>query len=285
MKLCEICGAIHRLEVHHIVSRGMGGSSRPEIEAASNKITICRSCHTEITEHRWNLTRNDHELLVTSVATGETVARRAYDSQFDAPAYFHRLTLLDLELDSVMSGIPYLTDEQLVELYASLRGLGKTAWKAQSAILWEAKQRSVHGDRAWEAMGRTFGIGWQYAYKLARVFETFFKGSGGDFSHQSENSSLPEVTWYVLATETNAPHFWLGYAEDQKAIDPSYSIADFKAEIRDAGARVEPDSCGTREQGKRCRWLRAYCTKLDRVVTQGECEGCDVLPSIPERLR
>ena len=33
VRLVPICGAIHHLEVHHIVSRGMGGCSRPEIEA------------------------------------------------------------------------------------------------------------------------------------------------------------------------------------------------------------------------------------------------------------
>src|SRR3989442_7732933 len=112
---CQICGAIHRLDVHHIVSRGMGGSSRPEIEADSNKITICRACHTEITEHRWKLERTDTQLVVTNVATGEVIARRLYEPTFEASAFFHNLNLLDLELEAVLPAIPYLTDEQLVE--------------------------------------------------------------------------------------------------------------------------------------------------------------------------
>ena len=134
-------------------------------------------------------------------------------------------------------------------------------------------------------MGRSFGVGWRQAYNLARVWETFFKGDNGQFCNQMQNWSLPEVTWYVVSTETEAPNFWLAHAEDRKAQDASYTIADFKEEIRIAGARAEEDPCGKRESGQKCRWLRAYCTKLDRVVHQGECEGCDVLPSIEERLR
>ena len=282
---CSICGAIHQLEVHHIVSRGMGGSSRPEIEAAENKITICRSCHTEITEHRWELRRDERQLTVTAVPTGEVLVRRLYDSSFDASAYFHRLNLVELEVDSMLPGIPYLTDDQLVELYEALRSLGRGAWKAQAAILWESKQRSVYGDKAWEAAGRSFGLGWRQAYNLAKVWDTFYKGDNGEFCNQLQNWSLPEVTWYITATETEAPHYWLAHAEDRKAQDPGYTISDFKEEIREAGARAEETPCGTRQAGKSCRWLRAYCTKLERVVRQGECEGCDVLPSIEERLR
>jgi hypothetical protein len=192
---------------------------------------------------------------------------------------------VELEVDSVLPGIPYLTDDQLVELYEALRSLGRGAWKAQAAILWESKQRSVYGDKAWEAAGRSFGLGWQHAYKLARVWDTFFKGPAGEFSHRSESWSLQEVTWYITATETEAPHYWLAHAEDRKAQDPGYTISDFKTEIR------KPAPGRRRQRAAHGRPARAaagsgpYCTKLERVVRQGECEGCDVLPSIEERLR
>jgi HNH endonuclease len=282
---CELCGSITQLEVHHINPKRMGGSRRPQIEAPENKISICRSCHIEITENRWHLERTGKSLVVTRKGTSETILRRLYNPAFDASQYFHRLTLLDLELDGLIQGIPYLTDEQLVELFGQLAGFGKTAWKARAAILWETKQRSVYGDKAWEAMGRTFSVGWRQAYNLARVWETFFKGDNGQFCNQLQNCSLEESTWYVVATETQAPHFWLAYAEDRKSFDAAYSISDFKEEIRVAGAKAEEDACPSRTDSGRCRWLRVYCTKLDRVVRQGECPGCDVLPSIQERLR
>src|SRR5690348_423646 len=88
---CAICASTRSLDVHHIVPRGMGGSSRPAIEAGSNKITICRSCHTEITEHRWNLERTERQLVVTRVDTGEIIARRLCEPGFEASAFFQNL--------------------------------------------------------------------------------------------------------------------------------------------------------------------------------------------------
>jgi hypothetical protein len=88
----------------------------------------------------------------------------------------------------------------------------------------------------------------------------------------------------VVATETQAPHYWLHYAEDQKAFNPSYSISEFKEDIRAAGAQSEEALAG-QEAGKRCRWLRVFCEKLDQIIEPGHCPGCDVLPSITEALR
>jgi hypothetical protein len=263
----------------------MGGSSRPEIEAPENKILICRTCHTEITEHRWQLTRTSTELTVVSVFTGEVLVRRRYDPGFDVSAFFQRANLLEADLHALLPGIPYLTDDQLVELFQQLRSVDKGTWKLQAAILYEARQRSVYGDRAWEAMGRSFGIGWRQAYNLARVWQTFFTNDRGEFCNQLQNSALEESTWYVVASETQMPQYWLHYAEDQKAKDPSYSISDFKDEIKLAGAGIEQDPNGTRPAGKRCQWLRVYCEKLDQVVRPGQCPGCDIYPFIEEALR
>jgi len=114
---CEICGASRSLEAHHIEPRRMGGSRRPEIEVPSNQAILCRSCHTQITEQRWRLERTDHQLLVTDVATGQVVARRLFDPDFRPSEYFHELNLLEGRLDILVQGIPYLTDDQLVDLF------------------------------------------------------------------------------------------------------------------------------------------------------------------------
>ena len=89
-----------------------------------------------------------------------------------------------------------------------------------------------------------------------------------------QSSALDEVTWYVVASETENPPFWLAYAEDRKAEFPNYTVGDFREEIRIAGARPELDAYEGEER-KRCRWLRVYCAKLDRVITPGHCPGCD----------
>ncbi len=213
----------------------------PEIEDDTNKVVLCRTCHTEITEHRWHLERTPERLTVTDVATGNLVARRHYDPGFQAPAYFARFQTMEQGLSELLFGIPYLTDEQLVELYQSVGSFDRGAWKAKAAILWEAKQRSTYGDKAWEAVGKTFGIGWRQAYNLARVWQTFFVDEEGQFCNQMQNCALDEVSWYITTAETDDPKFWLAYAEDRKAEHPFYTVADLKDEIRtgrrEAGGR------------------------------------------------
>jgi len=268
---CEICGTTRDLEVHHIEPRRMGGSRRPEVEAPSNKAVLCRFCHTQITEQRWRLERTEGQLVVTEVATGEVVARRLFNPEFRPSEYFQDLNLLEARLDALFQGIPYLSDDQLVDLFLYLRGFDQRAWKAQAAILWEAKRRSVYGDRAWEAMGSTFNIGWRQAYNLAKVWEVFFLGEEGGVCNQMQNCSLQEVTWYIVATQTNDPRFWLGYAEDQKAQSPSYSIADFKADLAIAGGAVEDEVLA---KPSPCSWLQMYCTKRGEPVSAEVCRSC-----------
>lgn len=277
--LCEICSASRQLEVHHLVPKRMGGSSRPEIEADANKVILCRSCHAKITEQRWRIERDETELSVRDVASETRVMRRLYDRDFSASTYFDQLNLLEPQLGLLLQGIPYLSDAQLVDLFAFLRSLGQSTWQIQAAVLWEAKHRSVYGDRAWEAMGQSFGIGWRQAYNLARVWETFFLGEENQFCNQLQNWPLQEVTWYIVASETEEPRFWLSYAEDRKAEQPNYSIADFRDEIDLAGAKREapPEPAAPASEGNRCHWLRVYCARLDRVVRPDACPGCDTL--------
>ncbi len=281
---CAICGALRQLEVHHIEPRRMGGSSRPEIDADANKIILCRTCHQHITEQRWRLHRTADELLVLDVITGEVLSRRRFSPAFEPGAYFHDLQLLEERLQALVRGIPYLTDDQLVELFHELRAFDQRTWMLQAAICFEAKQRSVYGDRAWEHLGKSFGVGWRQSYNLARVWETFFFGNEDEFCIRMQNSVLEEVTWYVVACETEAPHYWLAYAEDRKAEDPSYAISDFREEIKAAGARCEDDA-NPGSDGERCRWLRVYCAKLQRVVSPGRCPGCDLVPALGEAMR
>ncbi len=97
-----------------------------------------------------------------------------------------------------------------------------------------------------------------------------------------QNCSLQEITWYIVASETEAPHFWLAYGEDRKAEDPGYSVADFREEISIAGAKKD-DPQFPEGDSQRCRWLRVYCTKLRKVVRPGDCPGCDTgVPSTAE---
>lgn len=44
---CRICGAYHKLEVHHVISKAHGGTDHPD-----NLITLCRKCHKKIHEEQ-----------------------------------------------------------------------------------------------------------------------------------------------------------------------------------------------------------------------------------------
>src|SRR5438067_4296585 len=107
---CSICSARRQLEIHHIEPRRMGGSRRPEIEAEENKIVLCRTCHSQITEQRWRLERTLDRLTITDVTSGHPVARRRFDPDFRPSAYFLELQHLVSGLEQLLRGIPYLTD-------------------------------------------------------------------------------------------------------------------------------------------------------------------------------
>lgn len=44
---CELCG-LYGGDVHHRTPRGIGGSTRSEINEASNLLLLCRNCHAFI---------------------------------------------------------------------------------------------------------------------------------------------------------------------------------------------------------------------------------------------
>ena len=58
---CVRCGQGHGLSVHHRRPRGMGGTSRPEIHAMANLLTLCgdgtRGCHGWVESNRTEATR------------------------------------------------------------------------------------------------------------------------------------------------------------------------------------------------------------------------------------
>ena len=63
-------------------------------------------------------------------------------------------------------------------IYAS--SSGKRSWLVQAAILYEAQQRSVFGDRSLEAIARRFEIGLRQAQKYPLVLKVFFARSEVD---------------------------------------------------------------------------------------------------------
>ena len=42
---CEICNSAPSVDIHHIVSRGMGGVKNNRLDVIFNLMAVCRACH------------------------------------------------------------------------------------------------------------------------------------------------------------------------------------------------------------------------------------------------
>jgi hypothetical protein len=87
----------------------------------------------------------------------------------------------------------------------------------------------------------------------------------------------------VAASETNAPHTWLAYAQDRKLEDPRYSVSALRRDIR--AARLHESVWEARDarglaNGQEldrwaCPWVRIYCTRTGEPVALDACNACD----------
>ena len=180
---------------------------------------------------------------------------------------------------------------------------GKRSWMLQAAILYEAQERSIYGQRSLEAIAKTFGIGLRQAEKYALVWRTFFAGSGqGGVGNKSDEEpekqenvnidvfSLEEPSWYVVAaSETKEPEKWLAYAQDRKAEDPRYSVTALRQDILnarqfdgfnhdgDADQKLEPKVCLPTLTQRACPWIKPFCVRSGKPVAVEACGGCEFI--------
>jgi hypothetical protein len=288
MDNCAVCDTNRNLDLHHLVSRGMGGSKDLAVHGESNLITLCRTCHRNIHEGGWELHRSRDLLQVVDRRTRKEVMRRARAEDFDPSALFQLLNVMDRSLVDALSLVAYLDDDQLLELFRASRSLGRRAWMLQAAVLHEAQRRSVYGARSLEAIARRFEINARQAEKYALVWRLFFASEGPDVSDSQakrENVnvdvfSLEEPSWYIVAaTESPEPHRWLAYAQDRKAEDPRYSIGVFRSEIQQAiggsATVIERHPTNPTAFAGRivwdCPWVKPYCRRSGRPVPADEC--------------
>ena len=184
----------------------------------------------------------------------------------------------------MLPGIPYLTDEGLVELYEALRSLGGAP----------GRRRRRSSGRASSAGLRRQSLGGRGPQLRPGLAPGLQPGPGlGHLLQGRQRRILQSIAKLVPARGHLVHH---GHGDRGAALlagprrgpqGPGPGLHDQRLQGRDPGRRRPGGGDALRHAagGQSCRWLRAYCTKLERVVRQGECEGCDVLPSIEERLR
>ena len=283
---CEICGVTRNLDRHHVKFKGMGGSRDPEIHSDTNLMTICRDCHRKIHQGSWEIQRTADAVRVLNRETGEQVMRRFSDPDLDVPGLFQQLNQVEEFLSRLSQSLPYLADDQLVEAFAYALSYGKRSWLIQSAVLYEAQQRSIYGDQALEAIARRFEISLRQAQKYALAWKTFFHGGQLQENVNIDVFLLDQPSWYVVAaSETEQPQRWLAYAQDRKISDPRYSISNFRQEIRMARV-TDPVSVETLESSDQavelprlldaaCPWVKKFCVYSGKPIPLSECQDCD----------
>ena len=137
---CEICGNIRNLDRHHVIPRRMGGTKDPAIHDESNLMTLCRTCHRNLHEARWELVRTPVGIEVIDKETGDRVMRRVINPDLDVPALFQLLNLTEETLGRLHESLAFFTDDQLVAAYGYSSSFGKRSWLIQAAILYEAQR-------------------------------------------------------------------------------------------------------------------------------------------------
>ena len=285
---CEICGSIQGLDRHHVVPRRMGGTKDPAVHDESNLMTLCRQCHRNLHEARWELIRSEEGFRVVDRQTGEQVMRRLHNRGLDVASLFNLLNLTEETLGQLHEALPFFTDDQLVEAFGYASSFGKRSWLTQAAILYEAQRRSTYGEGSLEAIARRFAIGLRQAQKYSLVWKVFFAQNGSEDEEENVNIDailLDEPSWYVVAvTETTDPEQWVAYAQDRKMEDPRYSVAAFRRDIVIArftagviASKDEAGSDGDSAPSRRwaCPWVKLFCTRSGRPHPYRSCTECE----------
>ena len=264
----------------------MGGTKNPAVQDVSNLLTLCRKCHRNIHEGRWQLIRSSKGVRITDTSTGAQVMRRLQNPDLDVPSLLQLLNVAEGSLSEILEALPYFSDEQLVEAYEYAGSLGKRSWLVQAAILYEAQKRSTYGEQTLEAVARRFSIGLRQAQKYALVWKTFFGRENEEESVNIDAIMLDEPSWYVVAaTETSEPEKWLAYAQDRKAGDPRYSVAGFRRDIQIA--RLTQGAADSKEfqqsdvelpvlkNTRACPWIKLLCVRSGKPMEYRDCVDCE----------
>ena len=297
---CEICGVFKNIDRHHVIPKRMGGRKDPAVHDENNLITLCRSCHRNLHEGRWELIRSQDGISVLDKSTCDQVMRRLYKPELDTPSIFQRLNVADDSLNQLFEVMAYLSDDQLVEAFNYASNFGKRSWLVQAAVLYEAQQRSIYGKQSLEAIARRFEIGIRQAQKYALVWKVFFDREGTEENVNIDVFVLDQPSWYVIAaTETKEPEKWLAYAQDRKQEDPRYSVADFRRDVQQSNLENnghddrytdQPNAPLPSVVRRDCPWIRLVCVQSGRLLPVDDCnectfaksEKCETNPNQPE---
>jgi hypothetical protein len=225
---CLYCGATG-VEWHHVVPRAQGGVDGPQVP-------LCRNCHTRRHNEELQIRQQDGTYAFIERDTGEITIRRlvpqlaSSSSQLvnEARAIQHWLEVI------VYSG--KLKDEPtevLKTLYDDLRELKHRAWMAQAAVISEFQSRSSYGDHMAAHVAEALGCSERTVQSRGQIFREIIANP----LCEQACETLREEGFYKEAVSAGVGAVQaINLAAERKIGNPSYSVAQFREELRAPGS-------------------------------------------------
>ena len=240
-RTCYICGnefdVYNPDEVHHVKPKGGGGSELLDVDP--NKARICMFCHRRIHAGFLRFYRGDDFLLWKEEwINGQWVKQVPYGRLVPAEAVADKLDLgqqISGWLVDVQSEVATWDDEALQAQYGIAETTGALLFSLQCAIIHElADRRSVVDGRldrkvGLEATAKFLGI----AYSTARIKHAIWESVFARVPNGTTWANLSAEFFYTAYRQASRqdPITALGYAEERRLTNPTYTATQFKRDI------------------------------------------------------
>lgn len=228
---CQVCGAAvsENLEAHHIQFRSRGGGDETD-----NLVMLCHECHQKRHGERIDIFIQNNMLVVEDKQTGEIQVKPLVPQVAMTPSALvdqSRAVRDWLGLMIYAGRLREEPDEALATLYEELRHLKHRLWMAQAAIINEMQSRANYGDATAKHVAAALGCGERTVQSRGQIFREII--SKPECSQACEK--LLGESFYKEAVSTDNPIHWINYASERKVENPSYTVAQFREEIRSDG--------------------------------------------------
>ncbi len=234
MDYCEYCGKPGYVEVHHIKSRGSGGSDHP-----LNLIKLCVAHHREAQEYRI-----DKYVLVALVARRESVTPEEVCKAIGLP--------VPEEFPSPPERQPEPTLEELIQACISLKEEAEEIKWVKAQLLYAILTTGVTA--SWVASQINASASW--VRKLVKTYRAF----------PSEDMRVPEVGFemHYIAAMSPDPAGYLA-----RAADEGLSTRQLRKLIKEETASDEMKSIIEEEEEKEMREARRVLMDAEEVISKG----------------
>ncbi len=225
---CVVCGSTENLEQHHVIPRSQGGGEE------GNLVMLCRECHRKRHAGLIDISLHDNMLVVKDKQTGEIRTRPIVPQVATGPSELvdqARAVQNWLGLMVYADRLRQESDEALAALYDELRTLKHRLWMAQAAVIAEMQTRANYGDGAAKHIASALGCSERTVQSRGQIYREIIAKPE---CAQACERVLGE-SWYKEAVSHPDPVWAINYADERKIENPSYTVAQFRAELHSDG--------------------------------------------------